>query len=111
VLPAAIQPHTPSRLDAALVKAVARGRLWFEELAAGRAGSIQAIADREGMTQRYVSRLLPLAFLAPELVEAILAGRQPADLTAARLVNQIDLPLDWAAQRELGGAEAPFARR
>jgi site-specific DNA recombinase len=83
---------------------IARGRLWFEDLAAGRAASTQAIADREGMTQRYVSRLLPLAFLAPEFVEAILQGRQPADLSAARLTNRIDLPLDWAEQRELLGA-------
>jgi site-specific DNA recombinase len=104
VLPATFQLDEPSRLDPALLKAITRGRLWFEELAAGRAASIQAIADREGVTQRYVSRLLPVAFLAPEIIEAILQGRQPADLSAARLTNQIDLPLDWAEQRELLGS-------
>ena len=104
VLPARVRLDEPARLDPALLKAVARGRLWFEELAAGRVASMQAIADREGMTQRYVSRLLPLAFLAPQIVEAILQGRQPTDLSAARLTNQIDLPLDWAEQRELLGS-------
>jgi site-specific DNA recombinase len=103
VLPATVQLDKPARRDPALLKAIARGRLWFEELAAGRAASIQAIADREGMTQRYISRLLPLAFLAPELIEAILQGQQPIDLSAARLTNRIDLPLDWAEQRELLG--------
>ena len=93
----------PAGLDAALVKAVARGRLWFEELAAGQTASLQTIADREGLTQRYISRLLPLAFLAPDIVEAILQGCQPVDLTAARLTNQIDLPLGWGEQRELIG--------
>jgi hypothetical protein len=42
-----------------------------------------------------------LAFLAPDIIEAILQGRQPADLTLARLTNRLDLPLDWVAQREL----------
>jgi site-specific DNA recombinase len=51
-----------------------------------------------------VSRLLPLAFLAPDIIEAILQGRHAADLSAARLTNKLDLPLDWTDQRELIGA-------
>jgi site-specific DNA recombinase len=48
---------------------------------------------------------LPLAFLAPEIIEAIAAGRQPADLTAHRLIRTIDLPAEWSAQkRSLGFA-------
>jgi site-specific DNA recombinase len=50
-----------------------------------------------------VSRLLSLAFLAPDIVEAILQGRQSADLSSARLTNRLDLPFDWAGQRELIG--------
>jgi len=104
VLPAAVQMDKPGRIDAALLKAVARARLWFEQLAAGEASSLQAIADRQGVSQRYVSRLLPLAFLAPDIVERILQGHQPAHLSAARLTNELDLPLGWAEQRELLGA-------
>ena len=104
MLPAAVQMDKPGRIDAALLKAVARARLWFEQLAAGEASSLQAIADRQGVSQRYVSRLLPLAFLAPDIVERILLGHQPADLSAARLTNELDLPLGWAEQRELLGA-------
>jgi site-specific DNA recombinase len=66
--------------------------------------SLEAIADRERVSARYVSRLLPLAFLAPDIVDQILQGRHPADLSAARLTNRLDLPLDWAHQRELIGA-------
>ena len=104
VLPAAVQMDKPGRIDAALLKTVARARLWFEQLAAGEASSLQAIADRQGVSQRYVSRLLPLAFLAPDIVERILQGHQPAHLSAARLTNELDLPLGWAEQRELLGA-------
>ena len=53
------------------------------------------------MSDRYVSSLLPLALLAPEIVDAIAAGRQPPDLTAHRLIRSLDLPVDWAAQKRL----------
>ena len=68
------------------------------------AAQVTVIADRESVSARYVSRLLPLAFLAPDILEAILEGRHPADLSTARLTNRLDLPPDWASQRELIGA-------
>jgi len=73
---------------------------WFDELVTGRALSLQALAERDGITRRYIRRLVGLAFLSPELVEAILQGRQPVELTATRL-TELDLPLDWTEQREL----------
>ena len=93
--------NKPARPDPALIKSVARAHLWFDDLATGRAASLQAIAEREGITEGYVRRLLPLAFLAPHIVEAILEGRQPVDLTAARLTGDIELPLDWGEQQRL----------
>jgi len=89
-----------SRCDPTLIKAIARGRAWFEELAAGRARSLRELAERDSITRRYVRRLVDLAFLCPELVEAILQGRQPVELTATRL-TELDLPLDWTDQRRL----------
>jgi hypothetical protein len=59
-----------------------------------------APADLVGITRRYIRRLVNLAFLSPQLVEAILQGRQPAELTATRL-TELDLPLDWTEQRRL----------
>jgi site-specific DNA recombinase len=58
------------------------------------------LARRDGITRRYIRRLLCLAFLSPELVEAILQGRQPIELTATRL-SELDLPLDWTEQHRL----------
>ena len=100
VLPGLAQQNDRSRCDPALIKAIARGRTWFEELATGRVRSLQELAKRDGITRRYIRRLVGLAFLSPQLVEAILEGRQPVELTATRL-TEIDLPLDWTEQRRL----------
>jgi site-specific DNA recombinase len=92
-----------SGLDPALVKAIARGRQSFEDLVSGRAGSLVEIAKAEGVTDRYVARLLPLAFLAPDIVTSVLAGTQPVDLTTEVLTKRANLPLDWDQQRALLG--------
>ena len=94
------QQNHSSRCNPALIKAVARGRAWFDELATGRARSLDELAKREAISRRYIRRLVNLAFLSPQLVEAILQGRQPVELTATRL-TELDLPYDWAEQRRL----------
>ena len=100
VLPGRAEPYHSAKCDPALIKAVARGHIWFEELATGRARSLHELATREGITRRYIRRLVNLAFLSPQLVQAILQGRQPIALTATRL-TELDLPLDWSEQRRL----------
>ena len=89
--------------DPALIKAFARAHRWFDDLLSGRAKSLGDIARAAGVSDRYVSHLMPLAFLAPEIVEAILAGNQPVDFTAETLTKRTDLPLDWAGQKTLLG--------
>ena len=91
------------RVDPALVKAIVLGRKWFDDLASGRASSLVEIAKAEGVTDRYVGHLLPLAFLAPDIVASVLSGTQPVDLTAEALTKRISLPLAWADQRKLLG--------
>jgi hypothetical protein len=102
VLPglALAQQNHSSKCDPTMIKAIARGRAWFEELATGRARSLEELAKRDGITRRYIRRLVGLAFLSPQLVEAILRGRQPVELTVTRL-TQVDLPLDWTEQHKL----------
>lgn len=92
-----------AKADPALVKSIARARKWWAELESGAAASIAAIARREGISDGYVRHLLPLAFLAPSVVEAIVTGDHPVDLTADTLVKRIDLPLAWDQQRALLG--------
>jgi site-specific DNA recombinase len=97
VLPGLAQQKHSSRCDPVLIKAIVRGRAWFEELASGHALSLQELASRDGISRHYIRRLVCLAFLSPELVEASLQGRQPVALTATRLM-ELDLPLDWTEQ-------------
>jgi site-specific DNA recombinase len=74
--------------DPNLLKAVARARLWFDELATGKVTSVADIVKREGLDQGYVSRLLKLAFLPPKVVESVVTGTQPADWTVNVLQNK-----------------------
>ena len=91
--------------DAALIKAVVRARVWFDDLVAGRAQSCAEIAKREGMTRRYVAHLLPLAFLAPDIVAAVLNGTQRVEITAETLTKRTHLSLHWPKQRSTLGLD------
>lgn len=92
-----------SAIDPALLKVIARGRRWFSELASKRAKDTLEIAKKEGLPDSYVRRLIPYAFLAPSIVEAICEGRQPPDLTAERLTRRAKLPHQWIEQRRALG--------
>ena len=95
----------PWKVDPALLKAVARAKAWFEELASGRVRSLTDIARREKIAPRYVERLSRLSLVAPRIVEAVCQGRQPTDLSAETLLNRIDLPLEWSAQLDALGID------
>jgi site-specific DNA recombinase len=99
------QGASRAHVDPTLVKAVVRGRQWFEDLASGRAGSIAEIARAQSVSARYVGQLVPLAFLAPDIVARVLAGTQPVALTTESLTKRIDLPLAWTGQRTLLGVD------
>jgi len=94
-----------ARVDPALVKAIARARQWFEQVASGKAQSIAEIARAEGIGRRYVANLIPLAFLSPDIVASLLSGTQPVELTTQELTKRVDLPLDWSEQRAQLGFE------
>jgi site-specific DNA recombinase len=98
VLPGEMQAP---RTDPALLRALARGYQWFGELAAGTAVSTRQIAAREGMSDSYVRHMVPLALLAPAIVESICAGRQGVCLSAERLKTQAGVPIEWDAQHRL----------
>ena len=89
------QPSTP---DARLLALLADAQRWFDDLTSGRAASVRDLAKRYGRDKGEVSRTLALAFLAPDIVAAILDGRQPVALTPHRL-KRLVLPLRWREQR------------
>jgi DNA invertase Pin-like site-specific DNA recombinase len=92
----------PARsLDHSLVLTVARGRIWVDALRQGEYADTAEIARKFDLSEPYVRRMLRLAFLAPDIVEAIAEGRQPRTLTLQRFFNPI--PLAWAEQRRCFG--------
>ena len=89
-----VSPRT--RIDSTMIKAIARGFRWRKLLETGVYGTIEEIAAAEKINSSYVSRLLRMTLLAPDIVEAILDGRQPAEMTLAGLMAPF--PVSWSMQ-------------
>ena len=92
-----------------LIKAMARAYGWHQRVLEGKAIDQKSLAQPTGLTTRYVRKVFRFAFLAPDIVEAILEGRQPLELTFAKLYRHI--PLNWVEQRSLFGFPAVSAQQ
>jgi hypothetical protein len=90
------------RIDNALVKALARAYRWQRLLEDGTYASVAEIAKAEQINDSYVSRLLRLTLLAPDIVERILDGRQPQGLQVEARLKP--MPIEWVKQRKLVGS-------
>ncbi|MDH3666994.1 MAG: recombinase family protein [Paracoccaceae bacterium] len=89
--------------DPVLVRALGNAHRWSAMLKSG--ATLNAIADRAGLSKSYVARIIPLATLSPRIQEAVVVGNQPLELTLETLVRT-QLPLDWARQEERFGFSA-----
>jgi site-specific DNA recombinase len=92
-------PFAAAKPDARLIKLLLRARRFNATLAEGEGVSFAALAQREGVSRSYFTRLVRFSYLAPDLTQAILDGRQPRDLTAEKLLAHSRLPLAWHDQR------------
>lgn len=101
--PIVIAPENAPQPDTDLIALVADARRWAGELLEGRSQTIQQITERDGLRSGSVSRILPLAWLAPDITTAILEGCQPPDLTVKSLRDLPGLPLSWEEQRRILG--------
>jgi site-specific DNA recombinase len=88
---------------AALIKSIARGRAWLDEIVSGAAG-VEQIAARQKCSVRHVNMTISLAFIAPALVKAALEGRLPRGIGVA---NLRDAPAQWSRQFERLGLPKP----
>ncbi len=93
-----VSPRT--RIDNTMIKAIARGFRWRKLLETGVYGTIEEIATAEKINSSYVSRVLRMTLLAPDIVESILDGRQPTKVTLARLMAPFAVV--WEEQVEAG---------
>ena len=96
--PPGTAPWSPApRVDSALVKAVVRAHRWRHMLESGEYISSAELAKAEKVNDSYVSRILRLTLIAPDIIEAILSGRQPRTLQLDDLLKP--LPAAWEQQR------------
>ena len=93
--------------DPKLIHIIAQAHVWAQQLISGTAKSVLDIAVKEKLDAGEISRVLPLAFLAPDIVSAILNGNQPVDLTADHLKRHANkLPASWQQQKQILGFTA-----
>ncbi len=92
---------TAASADHTLIHDILRARRWYAALSSGSAPTIATLAKSEGCSASYVSLKISLAFLAPDILEAILNGTQPSSLTPERLKKACPLPINWDEQRAL----------
>ena len=93
-------PHgstQPRRTDNTLVKALARAFRWKRMLESGEFATIAELAEREGIAPSYMTRVLRLTLLAPDIVEAILDGKHRQEVALAQLLEPF--PVAWSDQR------------
>ena len=96
--PAGTAPWSPApRVDSALVKAVVRAHRWRHMLESGEYSSSAELAKAEKVNDSYLSRILRLTLIAPDIIEAILTGCQPRTLQLDDLLKP--LPAAWERQR------------
>ena len=86
----------PRRADNTLVKALARAFRWKRILESGEFATIAELAEHEGIAPSYMTRVLRLTLLAPDIIEAILDGKQGPEMTLARVLEPF--PVEWELQ-------------
>jgi hypothetical protein len=92
-------PFAAAQPDMRLIKLLLRARRFNATLAHSEGVPFASLAEREGVSRSYFTRLVRLSYLAPAIIQAILEGRQPRDLTPEKLLEHSRLPLAWHDQR------------
>ena len=94
-------PDSPPEVQTAVVQALGRAFSWSEAMERGAFRSVSDLARNLDVDNAYVVRILKLTTLAPDIIEAILNGEEPAGLSLAQLIRAF--PMDWEQQRALFG--------
>ncbi|MBL6947568.1 MAG: AraC family transcriptional regulator [Rhodospirillales bacterium] len=89
--------------DRSLVRLILTGQSYKDRILKARGQTVKQLADEAGVSRSYFTRALRLTYLAPDIVQAVLSGTQPPELTARKLKTASLLPLNWGEQRALLG--------
>lgn len=90
-----IMGESPAAPDLIMIKAIAKSLVWLDDIRSGM--EIKAIAAREEVTDGFIRKMLKPAFLSPKIIEAIVVGRQPTELTLEKLITGA-MPRCWSEQ-------------
>jgi len=93
--------------DEKMLALLAKAHAWFAKLISGKYDSVQAIAQEQGVTSSYCTRIIYLAFLDPLILQRIVNGEQPVEINSEALKKVLPLPVSWDEQRKLLGMTAP----
>lgn len=96
IIPADSTDRTPANTVPALIRAISRAHEWVRLIVSGEYKNQTAIAEATGLDRRYINRIIRAAFLAPDIVEAIVKGQQAPEMTLLTLLDEV--PLGWAKQ-------------
>ncbi|MEI8397133.1 MAG: hypothetical protein WCF85_20610 [Rhodospirillaceae bacterium] len=96
----------PVAIDETLVKILVKAHRWRRRIESGQAKSVTDLAEQEKVSISYVARLWPLTCLAPDIIAAILDGRQPRGFSVNRMLQNV--PESWDEQRRLWEFPPPF---
>ncbi|MBX9726354.1 MAG: hypothetical protein K2X09_03730 [Rickettsiales bacterium] len=99
------EEYRPPKESSSILKAIAQAFYWREMIESGEVISVTDLARKIDMNESYLARVLRLSLLAPDIIRALVEGRQPRTLTLLELFKPI--PLDWNEQRERYGFTMP----
>ncbi len=88
-------------IDLTLVRQIAKARNWWQQLQQERGLTVTGIAENENVTQSYVTRILRLAFLSPDVLKSIMTGKQPVWVDVGALSTGTAISLDWDQQKRV----------
>jgi site-specific DNA recombinase len=101
VIPAQNRESEAAKRNPSLIKFIAQGRKWYKQLTTGQRTTLKAIAAEEGVTERYIARVMRGSLLAPDIIQQVLDGKQPVTLTVQKLMQPF--PSYWVDQRRFFG--------
>lgn len=85
--------------DSTLVKSIARAHVWFQEMLCGKATSLLDLAKQHNVSESYVKKIMPFAFLGPSIVSEILTGKLAQYKSKQWLIRKAIIPTRWEDQR------------